>query len=525
MAGRSRRSATRCSCPTWSAWTSPSRSRSFQPAASLNQGNVARLSSHTLQSAGLTELFAADDDQGQTLLPGGLVPGAGDAGSAASATIDDDGPFDLKVTVDGRPTYASWTDPEANRIDPQFGRLVDDDAGHLIRFLQAKDAAGNVIEGTFIGIQDYPGAGNYDYNDHMFLVKNVRPHDLTAAEDANGNGVNDALETDADEDGLVAFSDDAATGGGGGGEPAKGDFVVGFNVGGPAVAAQEGLGGVALPGDGDPLISDAGDGATRAPGTDNVGSPNGANVLSGAFQTYRDGTDWTTTVSGLTDGEYVVVLHTQETYYATPGQRVFDLRIDGVTVANDLNPFAVAGSDAGVAITALVQVTGGSFTVALDAVGSDGVDNAALNAITLFQSAANPGGGLAVPGNAAPITTGIAGVPEAVEGEAFDFDASGFFDDPDAGETPTFSAALPAGLTISSAGVISGPPAADGPFAITVTASDGQASVASSFTLVVDDAPAPPLQSPFPGPNAPMIGADAVTIDAGTFDSGGQGVS
>ena len=498
----------------------------IQLAAYLNQGNVARLSSHALQSAELTELFAADDNQGQTLLPDGLVPGAGDTGSAASATIDDDGPFGLKVTVDGRPTYASWTDPEANRIDPQFGQLVDDAAGHLIRFFQAEDATGNVIEGTFIGIQDYPGAGNYDYNDHMFLVKNVRPHDLTAAEDANGNGVNDALETDADEDGLVAFfdADDAATGGGGG-EPAKGDYVVGFNVGGPAVAAQQGLGGVALRGDGDPLISYAGDGATRAPGTDDAGNPNGANALPGAFQTYRDGTDWTTTVSGLTDGEYVVVLHTQETYHATSGQRVFDLRIDGVTVADDLDPFAVAGGDAGVAITALVQVTGGSFTVALDAVGSDGVDNAALNAITVFQSAANPGGGLAAPGNAAPTTTGIAGVPEAVEGEAFDFDVSSFFDDPDAGDTLTFSADLPAGLSISTAGVISGTPVADGSFAITVTASDGQASVASSFTLVVDDAPAPAVQTPFPGPDAPVIGADAVTIDAGDFDAGGQGVS
>ena len=490
-------------------------------AAFLQQGNISRLNLHELESDALTELFAGDDQQGQTVLPDGLVPGAGDTGSVGRGQIDRDAPFGLKVTVDGRPTFAAWTDPAANVADPKLG--VNDE-GHYIRFFQAKDGAGNDIPGTFIGIQDYPGGKNFDYNDAMFLVTNVQPHVLTAANDSNANGVNDALETDADGDGLAAFfdADDAATGGGG--EPAKGDYVVGFNVGGGAVGAQEGLGGVALRGDGDALISYAGDGATRAPGTDNAGNPNGANALSGAFQTYRDGTDWTATVSGLIDGEYVVVLHTQETYHDASGERIFDLRIDGVTVAEDLDPFAVAGGDAGVAITALVQVTGGSFTVALDSVGSDGVDNAALNAITVFQSAANPGGGLAAPGNAAPTTTGIAGVPEATEGEAFSFDVSGFFDDPDADDTLTFAAALPAGLTISGAGVISGTPVADGSFAITVTATDGQASVSSSFTLEVGDAPAAAVQSPFGG-TAPTIGADAVFVDAGTFDEGGQGVS
>ncbi len=79
--------------------------------------------------------------------------------------------------------------------------------GHLIRFFEAKDAAGNVIAGTYIGIQDYPGAGNYDYNDHMFVIKNVERHDLTSANDANGDDINDALQLDADNDGTVNFFD------------------------------------------------------------------------------------------------------------------------------------------------------------------------------------------------------------------------------------------------------------------------------------------------------------------------------
>jgi hypothetical protein len=183
----------------------------IQLAAFLQQTNVARLSLHGLDSAETTELFAQDDQQGQTVLPDGHVPGPGNTGSVARASFVREAPFGLYVAVDGRPTFASWTDPEANRIDPNFGQLVGAEQGHLIRFFQAKDAAGNVIAGTYIAIQDYPGAGNYDYNDHMFLVRNVRPHVLTPLEDADADGVNDALQTDTDSDGQVDFFDADST--------------------------------------------------------------------------------------------------------------------------------------------------------------------------------------------------------------------------------------------------------------------------------------------------------------------------
>jgi hypothetical protein len=492
----------------------------IQLAAFLNQGNVARLSLHGLGSDDLTQLFAADDQQGQTILPDGLVPGTGNTGSVARASINSDTPFGLKVTVDGRPTYASWTDPSANRIDPQFGQLVADDRGHLIRFFQAKDAAGNVIEGTYIAIQDYPGAGNYDYNDHMFVIKNVKPHVLTAAEDANTDGVNDALQLDNDNDGTTNFFDN--TPGVVPGGLARGDYVVGFNVGGPAVASQQGLGGVTLRGDTDPLISYAGDGATRTPGQDLASNPNGANALPGAFKTYRDGKSWSLEVSGLVDGEYIVVLHTQETYWNQVGQRQFDVAIDGVTVANDIDPFRVGGGDTNVEITARVQVTGGNFIVSLDALGSDAIDNAALNAITVYQSAANPGGGLAG-ANAAPVASTI-GNRAAVEGQAFTLDLSAFFSDPD-GDALTFTqAGLPTGLTLSTAGLLSGVASADGAFQIQVTASDGEDSVTGSFTLSVAPEPVA-TQTPFPGPVAPVVAGVPLTIDASNYDNGGQGIA
>jgi hypothetical protein len=179
----------------------------IQIGAFLNQGNVARLGFHGLESSQVTQLFANDDQQGQTVLPDQLVAGSGSGASVARATINQNDPFGLYISVDGRPTYASWSDPEANKIDPNFGQLVGDNQGHLIRFFQALDANGNVIEGTYIGIQDYPGAGNYDYNDHMFVIKNVKGYNPAGAEDANSNGVIDALQTDTDNDGTVDFFD------------------------------------------------------------------------------------------------------------------------------------------------------------------------------------------------------------------------------------------------------------------------------------------------------------------------------
>lgn len=179
----------------------------IQMAAFLQQGNVARLGYHQVGSSAVTNLFANDDQQGQTVLPDQLVTGNGAGASVARGVINQNTPFGLFISVDGRPTYASWTDPEANKIDPNFGQLVGEDQGHLIRFFEALDADGNVIPGTYIAIQDYPGAGNYDYNDHMFIIKNVKPHVLTAANDANGDGINDALRLDADNDGTVNFFD------------------------------------------------------------------------------------------------------------------------------------------------------------------------------------------------------------------------------------------------------------------------------------------------------------------------------
>ena len=483
----------------------------IQLAAFLNQGNVARLSSHSLSSSKLTELFAADDQQGQTVLPDGLVPGPGDTGSVARASFNSSTPFGLKVTVDGRPTYASWTDPEANRIDPDFGRLVADDRGHLIRFFEAKDAAGNVIPGTYIGIQDYPGAGNYDYNDHMFVVKNVKAHALTAAEDANGDGILDALQTDADNDGTVAFfdadetpttppvpSDQAAFNG-----TATPWQVDGDGLTLKASLFDSGGQGVAYNDDG----TKSGDQSVR-PG-ENVDISNGTGAVG-----YTNAGEWLEyTIEVAEAGTYALSFNSSSpangralTATFEQGGSVYQAATAAVpntgayTTYQDTAPVTVA-------LKAGVQVLRVNFDLAQQD----------LQSFTLAP--------VAQAGNQAPVTTGISGAPQATEDAGYAFDVSGFFSDPDGDGLSYALSGAPLGLAISPSGVISGAPDAEGTYTVLVTASDGTLSVGSQFDLVVAPVAQPAGQTPFPGPDAPIVTNGTLSVAARDYDFGGQDVA
>ena len=383
----------------------------IQLAAFLQYGNVARLSMHGLQSADTTELFAQDDLQAQTVLPDGHVAGAANSGGTARASISSDDPFGLFIAVDGRPTYASWTDPEANRIDPDFGQLVGDNQGHLVRFFQALDGAGNVIAGTYIAIQDYPGAGNYDYNDHMFIIKNVKPYQLTEADDADGDGVNDALQLDLDGDSVVDFFDpDTVVDPGPGGQ---GAFVLGVNFGGGAIAMDPVL-GVPLVGQSDSRVTLTGQ-INPGAGVDAPSNLNGAGAVPGsAFATYEDGANWTANIA-VQNGTYLVTLWTQETYWNSAGQRQFDAYVNGQQVINNLDAFAEAGGDEAISVQVVVTVTNGQISINMDA----DIDNAPLNAVTIHEYSTN----VAEPGQ-----TPFDGTPFVVADDAIAIDASDYDD-------------------------------------------------------------------------------------------------
>ncbi len=476
----------------------------IQLAAFLNQGNVARLGFHGLQSAQVTPLFANDDQQGQTVLPDALVAGAGAGANVARATINQNGPFGLYISVDGRPTYSSWSDPKINNVDPNIGQLVGDNQGHLIRFFQALDASGKVIPGTFIGIQDYPGAGNYDYNDHMFVIKNVQAYSPAGREDANSDGVIDALQADADNDGTVNFFDTA------GGNPPSGQSPVSGTpvaIGSAPVvigAAQFDLGGQGVAyNDTTPNVDEGGT-AGRNEGVDIVGNNQAIGWISnGEWVEY--------TVNVLQAGRYDLVFRAAtpdpgRTITASIEQNGTVYRTGNAVAMVDTNSFTVFANsqatqldlNAGVQ-TIRLTFNGGAFD---------------LQSFTLDKA------------NVAPVVAQPLAGQAATQGQAFTYALpAGTFSDAD-GDALTYSATgLPQGLTISTAGVISGTPAAAGTYAISVIASDGTANATTNLALTVaPPAPVANTQTPFGG--APIaVGLSPVTIAATQFDLGGQGVA
>src|SRR5262249_30472154 len=89
------------------------------------------------------------------------------------------------------------------------------------------------------------------------------------------------------------------------------------------------------------------------------------------YQTYRYGQDFTDTLSGLTPGAaYAVRLPFAEVFWTQPGQRVFDVAINGDPVLSQFDVYAAAGGK-DVALTR-------SFTATVDADGTITVHFTAL---------------------------------------------------------------------------------------------------------------------------------------------------
>lgn len=76
-----------------------------------------------------------------------------------------------------------------------------------------------------------------------------------------------------------------------------------------------------------------------------------------------DRLDWSW---GLPDGGYLVTLHFAELEATGVGQRVFDVRLEGALVGNDLDVFAAVGGFKALQVTRFVAVTDGALDLQLD---------------------------------------------------------------------------------------------------------------------------------------------------------------
>jgi len=186
----------------------------------------------------------------------------------------------------------------------------------------------------------------------------------------------------------------------------------------------------------------------------------------------------------VTNGTYNVNLDFSESYVTGPGQRIFNVAINGTQVLTNFDIYAAAGGmNIPVVKTFNVAVTNGTLNVNF-LPGS--VENPKVNGIEVVQGTLPP------PSSTPAITT--SSLPPSTVGLAYSstLSASG-------GSIPytwsLLSGALPNGLALSSGGAISGTPTVAGSFPFTVAVKDSKSASASANLSINVVATAPPTVS------------------------------
>ena len=105
-----------------------------------------------------------------------FTPGTGDTGTT-TGTDAADGTFGLRID----PEYSDWTvNRTGGGIDgPCLDRQQTNPSvvcGHHLRTWPVKDRAGKLVKDKWLAVMDYAGI-NYDFNDNVYLVENVKPED------------------------------------------------------------------------------------------------------------------------------------------------------------------------------------------------------------------------------------------------------------------------------------------------------------------------------------------------------------
>jgi fibronectin type 3 domain-containing protein len=109
--------------------------------------------------------------EGQTLLPH----------TTASGNPIAQGTFTPTAST-SNPTAAFGWNIDGEKSDDSLNAAVatnPQDQGHHVRFFPARDASGKVIPNTWLMAMDYLGI-NYDYQDNVYLVTNMRPENPAA---------------------------------------------------------------------------------------------------------------------------------------------------------------------------------------------------------------------------------------------------------------------------------------------------------------------------------------------------------
>ena len=143
-----------------------------QLAAYHTQGDPARVQWHNKGSTTRTDIFTAEGDEGQSVLP--HIEGNAGAFAAGSFTPGT-GAFGFRID-------SEWSDSTLNVQEQPGGNF-----GHHVRFFPARDADGRPIPDAWLMAMDYR-AQNYDYQDNLYLITNMRPESRPSTPTGIGAG-------------------------------------------------------------------------------------------------------------------------------------------------------------------------------------------------------------------------------------------------------------------------------------------------------------------------------------------------
>ena len=134
-----------------------------QLAAYHTQGNTATFFWHVKASTSTTGVVTHRGVDGQSVLP--RINGS--ATLPAAGTFTPTGAFGIKIDPE-------WSDPTRNNTVPDVEGGCPGPCGHHVRFWPVRDRDGVLVPNTWLVSMDYAGI-NYDYNDNVYLVSNMKP--------------------------------------------------------------------------------------------------------------------------------------------------------------------------------------------------------------------------------------------------------------------------------------------------------------------------------------------------------------
>jgi fibronectin type 3 domain-containing protein len=141
-----------------------------QLAAFHTQGNTATFFWHAKGSNSTTSLITHAGAEGQSILP----HRNGSTTVTASGTFAPSTAFGIKIDPE-------WSDPSKNDGSVDIAAGCTGPCGHHVRAWAVRDRSGAIVPNTWLVGMDYSGI-NYDYNDNLYLVGNMKPE--TAADPA-----------------------------------------------------------------------------------------------------------------------------------------------------------------------------------------------------------------------------------------------------------------------------------------------------------------------------------------------------